>query len=186
LAITLDVDGRGVIVDAGTGLYTPDPQLRNQLRSAKSHSAIVVPDREPNDWLPGRWGLFAMNDRSHGQVIAVDDSGIEAQHEGFGVRVQRRLRVGDSNVEIIDTIPPGLPRAISQFVLSPEATCEIAAGECRISIPGSSLEVTLCTRGGRFESRPGIVSPAYGVVRNTKVVFTASRSISIDVRVRGS
>lgn len=130
LAITLDVDGQAVIIDPGTGVYTPDPEMRNRFRSAASHSGIVVPGREPNEWLPGRWGLFAMKDRSHARMLRCGPDGAEAEHIGYGEKICRVVRLMDHFIELDDRIPCHFQGAMTQMVFASGLAPEFKGKSC--------------------------------------------------------
>jgi len=58
LSVELQVAGKDILLDAGTYVYTPLPDLRNTYRSAMAHSTITVRQEEQNTALPGNLGLF--------------------------------------------------------------------------------------------------------------------------------
>jgi hypothetical protein len=170
LAITLDVDGQAVIIDPGTGVYTPDPAVRNRFRSAAAHSTIVVPGREPNEWLPGRWGLFAMKDLSRARMIRSSPEEAEAEHEGFGVKVRRNVRVSETAVEIHDLIPAALEEGFAQFVLAPGIRYSLEGGICRFKFNEGDESPVLHAAGGRLWTGSSVASTHYGSVEETSTV----------------
>jgi hypothetical protein len=167
LAITLDVDGRAVVIDPGTGVYTPDPDTRNRFRSAAAHSTIVAPGREPNRWLPGRSGLFAMNDMSRAWMLRSSPDEAEAEHEGFGVKVRRNVRVRETAVEIHDLIPAALEGAFGQFVLAPGIRLSSEGEICRLMLNEGDGSLALHAAGGRLWSGTSVASTHYGSVGNS-------------------
>jgi hypothetical protein len=90
LSMTLDVGGRAVIIDPGTGVYTPDHVMRNVLRGVAAHNCPIWIDHEPMDWLPGRWGLFMMNDRCNSVITSLSDEGGTFSHGGYGTLFRGR------------------------------------------------------------------------------------------------
>jgi hypothetical protein len=60
LSIELVLDGRDVVVDPGTYLYTSDPEQRNRFRATDSHNTLAV-DRCEQTELPA--DLFRLPDR---------------------------------------------------------------------------------------------------------------------------
>lgn len=135
LAFCLDWRGEAVLIDPGTGLYTPDPALRNRLRSAAAHNTISVPGREPNSWLSGRWGLFSMKDLSHAKVTAIGDEHIEAEHTGFGMPIKRRLEISTSLVRVADEISDAVGGAVSRLVLAPGIRAKPVSGGYNLDLP---------------------------------------------------
>lgn len=170
LAITLDVDGQAVIVDPGTGVYTPDPDTRNHFRSAAAHSTIVVPGREPNEWLPGPRGLFAMQDKSRARMIRAGLAGAEAQHDGYGPTVGCSVCAGEVAIEVRYGVSAALGGVFTQFVLAPGIEITIDGGACRMKIPGCAQPVTMTATGGSFWSQPAQVSPNYGNIRHATAI----------------
>lgn len=118
LAFCLDWKGRPVFIDPGTGLYTPDPTLRNRLRSAGAHNTISVPGYEPNAWLEGRWGLFSMKDKSNAEVLNISEDHVEASHTGFGTAIYRRIEIKEQQLTITDRVPAELTSAVSRLILA--------------------------------------------------------------------
>jgi hypothetical protein len=170
LAITLDLDGRAVVIDPGTGVYTPDPDTRNRFRSAAAHSTIVAPGREPNKWLPGRSGLFAMKDTSRAWMLRSSPDEAEAEHEGFGAKVRRHVRVSETAVEIHDLIPAALEGAFGQFVLAPGIRLSSEGKICRLMRTEGDGSLALHAVGGRLWSGTSVASTHYGSVGSSPMV----------------
>jgi len=58
LSFDLNVDGKDIVVDPGTFLYTAFPSMRNIFRSTRVHNTIQVNGIEQCKWLEGHNGLF--------------------------------------------------------------------------------------------------------------------------------
>lgn len=113
LNVEFCVDGRPVVVDPGTYLYSGDAEARNQLRGSRSHNAPVVDGAEQNRFWPGL--LFRMVDDTRSQALlwreesaAVHFTGM---HRGYrrlvqDVTVRRTLRLdcAGHGLEITDEI----------------------------------------------------------------------------------
>lgn len=175
LSITLDVDGQAVVIDPGTGVYTPDPETRNRFRSAAAHSTIVVPGREPNDWLLGRWGLFAMKDKSRARMIWASPDGAEAEHEGFNVSVRRNLRVSELAIEVTDDLPASLPGAFTQVVLAGAIKSRFDERNYELTVPGVKCGIRIRTGEGSSCSASSTISPRYGVLECATILRWRSR-----------
>lgn len=181
LAITLDVDGRAVVIDPGTGLYTPDPPLRNRFRSAAAHSCIITPGLEPNEWLPGRWGLFAMKDRSNARMLRCGPDGAECEHTGYGRPVRRTLALSESRIGFSDTVFSGMLSPAVQFILAPSVRAKVVGCECLLGLENepfclnfSSLSnVTLCSKE---------ISNYYGVTSKSNCLVVKAGFSSFDFR----
>jgi hypothetical protein len=116
LSVTLCVDGVAFIDDPGSGVYTPNPEVRNSLRSSQHHSTVMVAGAEQGSWLAGRWGLFAMRDLAQASILAASDCGAAGKICLGGQSVERTIEVSDVEVRIIDLAPEG---AVCSFVLAP-------------------------------------------------------------------
>ena len=103
MSLSLRIDGRDVIVDPGSYLYTPAPAWRNRFRATAAHFTPQAAGREQNDWEPGRAGLFSIRpDRAHGEILAVTRTAVLMTHAGFGAPVYRRVTVTPDAVVVED------------------------------------------------------------------------------------
>jgi hypothetical protein len=87
LALVLSVGSRDFLVDRGTGVYTPDVELRNRLRSTRSHNTPTVNGWEQNHFGSGRMDVFRMADDTASEVETWDRqpgcTRLVAYHRGF-------------------------------------------------------------------------------------------------------
>jgi hypothetical protein len=164
LSITLSTDDGPIIGDPGTGVYTPQPDVRNEFRSSACHSTVVVPGREQADWLASRWGLFAMRDVAKARMIRVDIDGAEAEMFEGPAAVRRTFKLCDRAVLITDEAPSG---AVANFVVAPEVEVEVESMESATALlrRGSTV-VRLSGKGIRIDDCPW--SSRYGHVDRTK------------------
>lgn len=101
-AVELWVDGKDVLLDPGTYLYTPIPERRQEFRSVLAHNTIVVNGQEQNKPLPGIMGLFNMVQQS--KMVAVEANSTELKielHIGPYKHV-RLVKVLEQEVQIHD------------------------------------------------------------------------------------
>lgn len=113
LSLVLAADGRTIVADPGSYLYTPLPQRRNEYRSVRAHCAPrTVDGREP-----GRLdlGLFHLPDLTRAECLHFGPDGFFGTHQGYGAPVWRRveiladrLRVADW-AEGLELLSPALP-----------------------------------------------------------------------------
>lgn len=158
LSITLSTPAGRVIDDPGTGVYTPQPSLRNELRSSACHSTVLVPGREQGEWLPGRWGLFSMRDRANARLLHCDSAGAAAEMFEGDALVRREIQVHGRGLRILDSGPAG---AVANFILGPEAAIEarnadsavLRVGTERWRLSGSMLQVDSCPWSSRYGHR---------------------------------
>jgi len=62
LSFELCVDGKDIIVDPGTYVYTSNPKLRNKFRSTSYHNTAIVDDKEQNEFIKGN--IFKMGNNT--------------------------------------------------------------------------------------------------------------------------
>ena len=112
LSITLRIDGKDIIVDPGTYLYTPLPERRNEFRSTTAHFTVQKDDAEQNPWNPGRAGLFSMaHEETLAKVLLLTPNAIVMEHSGFGEKVYRVVEILEYEVWIRD-----YGRNITQYI----------------------------------------------------------------------
>jgi hypothetical protein len=99
LSIELNIDGKDVITDPGTYLYTPLPARRNEYRSVKAHFAPQMNGREPVDLT---LGLFELGHSATGECIYFGAEGFVGKHYGYGKEVWRKLQILRYELLIID------------------------------------------------------------------------------------
>ena len=155
LSITLATDDGALIDDPGTGVYTPLPEVRNELRSSACHSTVLVPEQEQGEWLPGRWGLFAMRDRSKAKLLHYDEAGASAEMFQGDNLVRRRIEIRGRRIRIIDNAPVG---AVANFVLAPGVGIDSIQADLVVlrfkstvlRIRGSVIRVDECPYSSRY------------------------------------
>ncbi|WP_418626572.1 heparinase II/III family protein [Anaerosinus sp.] len=103
LSIELRINGKDIIRDPGTYLYTALPDRRNEFRKTKSHFTIIDEEIEQNRWLIGRNGLFSiLNDKTRASIIFLSSNGAILKHSGFKNDVYRCVKISENLVEVID------------------------------------------------------------------------------------
>ena len=99
LSIELNVDGRDIVADRGTYLYTPLPERRNEYRSVKAHFAPQVEGREPGSL---DLGLFKLGDEAKAECLYFGKDGFIGICHGYGQPVWRILHVKKNKLLIWD------------------------------------------------------------------------------------
>jgi hypothetical protein len=161
LSFELCLDGRTLIQDIGTGVYTPDWDRRNRFRSTAAHNTLSIEGREQNRWENTRPGLFCLISASHARLLTAGDEGAEGEHSGFGVPHRRAVRLRERGVEGIDTCPAAEPREV-HFHFGEGVDAAVDAEGVLLTAAGRPL--------ARLRGGPGAWtihgeewSPAYGV-----------------------
>jgi hypothetical protein len=99
LAIELRIDGRTLVTDPGTWVYTPLPDERNRYRSAAAHFAPRVAGREPSRLDEGP---FVLKDSARARCVYFGRNGFAGEHSGFGAPVLRAITLQADRVIVED------------------------------------------------------------------------------------
>ena len=99
LAIELWIDGAPIVVDPGSYVYTPLPELRDRYRGVGAHFAPRLLD-EPLKGLGA--GLFVLQDVAQARVLYFGGDGFAGMHVGFGAPVYRAVLVQDDAICVFD------------------------------------------------------------------------------------
>jgi hypothetical protein len=99
LAMELSVDGRDLIIDPGTYLYSALKERRNEYRGPAAHFAPQVDEHQAQGSGPG---LFQMRDRAGAQCLYFGPQGFAGYHRGYQVPVYRVIEIGAAVIRITD------------------------------------------------------------------------------------
>ena len=102
LSYELWMDGKDIVRDPGSYLYTSLPNRRNEFRSIKAHNVPIVRGVEQNSWGEGSIGLFGMFRNSECFVSDFNDDFIELVLRYKGIIVMRRFEIKENGVTIKD------------------------------------------------------------------------------------
>ncbi len=100
LSFELNIDGKDIVVDAGTYLYTPLPDKRNLFRSTKVHNTLIVKDEEQSEWMSGIYGLFSMKNQSKCYLLDYADNFIDVAIEFRGIKQRRKFMIENDKIVI--------------------------------------------------------------------------------------
>lgn len=100
LSFELQISGQDLIVDPGTGVYTPVPEIRNKYRATAAHSTILMGDEEQNpiDELTP----FLLEDRAKAECLHFKDAIFIGKHSGFSVPVYRKIEIKQDKILVTD------------------------------------------------------------------------------------
>lgn len=111
LSVTLSLDGKELLCDSGTGVYTRDPAVRNRMRSTQAHNTVMVDQAEQNAYSLSKDRLFRMGDDARVTPIVChrDDTHdlFRACHTGYarlGVSHTRTVSLSDNGLVIEDEL----------------------------------------------------------------------------------
>ena len=101
LSIELSLDGRNLILDPGTYLYSPLRQRRDEYRHADAHFAPQVQGRPAQGTGPG---LFQMRDRAGAKCLYFGPLGFAGCHRAYGSEVYRVIEIDADAIAITDGV----------------------------------------------------------------------------------
>jgi hypothetical protein len=131
------LDGELAFRDSGTGTYTGDWQLRNELRGTDAHNVVVV-DGLPYAQLGGQAGLWMIEGDSPPELLTLGGDGSQ-QHvvlrqrlpaAGGGASVERHLTLSRGRLEWRDLVSAPAGAVVRHYLQIPDA-CTLEAGELR-------------------------------------------------------
>lgn len=99
LSIELQVDGKDIISDPGTFIYTPLPSIRNQYRSIHAHFAPALDGQEPVEF---DLGLFRLGNDISGNCLMLGESEIVCQAIGGAGTIIRHVKISEYSITITD------------------------------------------------------------------------------------
>lgn len=182
LALTVNVGGVPFLSDPGTGLYTPDPAMRNRFRRSTMHNVCIPDDYEQNRWNPGWEGLFSMIETSEARVLEASEARFSGELTGFGVTLRRDLEIGDGVVTGREVCSAAGARLY--FHLVPGIDIVIGGTAAELSSPqGPGLTIT--ADGGAWEVRESEFSPGYGLVQPAKALVLTGLPEAVGWRIEG-
>lgn len=183
LSIELWCGGRPVLVDPGTLAYTPDPAMRDRLRSTAAHSTVMVDEREINDIPAGE--PFRLGRDARVRVSRWDASEeeiiLEAEHDGYQrlvapVRHRRGVRYESATRRwwIEDELTgAGSHRARWTWRFAPGLRHVFSEDGTRVAFPGRGIEMAWREEDGRRCTATvveDVVAPAYGRLQRSQTL----------------
>jgi hypothetical protein len=190
LSFVLNVAGRDVIVDRGTGIYTPDPAKRNRYRSARSHNVCQINGWEQNVFSSDRSGIFRMLDNTRSQVqgfsVEADKSIWTACHEGYcrfrpGCTCRRTIRMTRDSVDVTDSIDALQRDDVLEWFFHIAPGIDIHLHEDVAVIPLDTRRLGIRWEfPARARVEPIFHSPAYGVEVPAKTLVLKAVSHTLD------
>ena len=111
LSVIVKIAEEELFSDSGTGCYTRDATLRNQLRSTAAHNTIEIDGEEQNRFSASRSDLFRLRDDARVSPIETEESGEEvvlrSSHDGYrrlGITHARTIRLTTQPSLIVEDV----------------------------------------------------------------------------------
>ncbi len=166
LSFELCIDGKDLIVDPGTYIYTPYPEWRNRFRSTLYHNTVMVDGEEQNRFIPNN--LFSLKNDAKCKCLnfGEDDEKIYFIGEHYGYkrfknpvihRCEIKFYKKEKKLEIIDKFKgKGEHNLRWNFTLSPDFKSGLKIYSEKI----------------KWHREPTFYSKEYGIINKTEK-FTA-------------
>lgn len=178
LSFVLSRNGRRLIADPGSYLYSPDPDARNRYRSTAMHNTIRIDGREHLDLPAGSPGsLFSLPGPAGPATCRLANESLLALTftiPGESIVLERAFELRDARLIVSDRIEGCGRHRIEWFF-------HIAPG-LSVSLDGSSLSIADGTK--RLATMTAPAGAALEVIDGEVAPFYGSRSASRVVRAR--
>ncbi|MCL5990956.1 MAG: heparinase II/III-family protein, partial [Bacteroidetes bacterium] len=190
LSFELFIDNNAVIVDPGTYVYTPNPELRNEYRSTRMHNTLWLEGFEQNDWDNDSVDdlFWLKKDKTKARMIEFSDSYFVGEHYGFGKPHRREITVGSQQWELdnskvigIDFCDLNKTKFVS-FHFAPEIEIKlIEKNQAFIYLVDKIVELKCSV--GKFRLKKYFYSPSYGVRVEAEKLVIESRENRIEWQI---
>lgn len=189
-------DGKPLLTDSGTFVYTPSPQWRNLFRSTESHNTIRVDGEEINRF-PSALALWSLrNDARPVEVRFEADAArdlLHAGHTGYErlsdpVRVFRTFEFDRSvpRLRLTDRLEGKASHLVEFFFhVAPGVRVARAAGNTLEIVGSGQIRARIDQESGpeiAWEQKQGWFSPSYGV-KVERPVWVASAKVKLPFEI---
>jgi hypothetical protein len=186
LSFILQFKGKDFFVDPGTGIYTGNIAVRNELRSTKSHNTVMIQQHEQNRFGNSAFSLYYDGSAS---LVCDENEGsvrITGKHdcylERLGITHKREFLVSNKSIFIRDSYDSTKPtnlETLSTFVLHPAVTIKKEADNTAI-LNNGHINIRLKTHG-EIRIRKGLYSQKYNQWEETMVIETRGTTQDIAI-----
>lgn len=184
LSFELCINGKDIIIDPGTYLYTLVPDWRNTFRSTVYHNTVSVDRMEQNRWMDGRSGLFQMSEEAKARCLEwIPGRVFIGEHYGFpGIIHRREIRFERDGWFILDKLIGEKKEGKAHFIFSPECNI-VKKGENSYTIDN----VILTFSKAKDKISDLWYSKEYGVKVSTKALeFIFSGELEVWIEKKSS
>ncbi|MDG1476953.1 MAG: heparinase II/III family protein [Vicingaceae bacterium] len=102
LSVEINVNGKDIVFDPGTYIYTPLPSRRNEFRITKNHNHIDTGE-EQNNFTSGRRGLFNLMKDTSAEVLVLNSTCVVLSTTYRDVHKNRKIDIQDRSIVITDS-----------------------------------------------------------------------------------
>ena len=179
LSFILNVNGKDILVDPGSFVYTSDPTMRNQFRSVLSHNTLFWDGLEPrslND------GLFRLKETSSVNIESIKGNDSELIFRGRYNQNQRyhirslSIKSKEKKIYLVDEVSH--EDAILRFNFNPDNIVETIPDGFKVDNVSFNFDSVR-----DLEIQDSLFSPSYGQVQSTKSIDVFLDRLSIDYQI---
>lgn len=176
-------EGDPCVIDPGTGCYTGNPTLRNELRSTGAHNGVMVDRREVAEFA-GLWRV--REDRTRPVVVQTDPELVVCHHaySDEGIVVERTINMSrPDQCRVTDrVIGSGRHELATTFTLHPDLVARREGDEIVVEGEGRRPLGLHVEGADSVEIIEGISSPSYGLLLPTITLrVDASRVLTAEI-----
>lgn len=184
LSVWLSLDGRPVLVDAGTYLYHSEGENRRRFRVTPVHNTLTlggVSQSEPSgpfNWMPRR--ARATLDKGADSLPLVVSASHDGYEKRFGVIHHREITETAVGFDVTDSLSGVSPAADVEiaFLLAPELEVSVVRNQVNATRNGrhevtltAPKEAEIAIIGADEVSGRGFHSPGFGILKATSTVI---------------
>ena len=177
LAFELNILGEDFIVDAGTGVYTADKNIRNLFRSTIVHNTVSINGIEQNDFDENN--LFSMPEQTFSKCLKFSDSEFEGEHYGYlkkvGVVHNRKIILEKSSLIIFDK----LKNQEGVISLNLALKVKIQEKNNKIILEKNNKKISLKLQDENYRITDSFLSSKYGEIKIGKRIEIYFKNIYI-------
>ena len=169
LSFELNIMGFDFIVDGGSYVYTPLPNVRNSFRSSWSHNTIAVTGKEQCIMLKN--SVFTLIDQSDSHILKVSENMFAGRHQGYGFEHIREVYFNNSEIKIIDKLER---REGAFFVLNLHPSVFVGGiNKNSLILSRENIDVIVnCNAMHKFRIEEGYYSSNYGKkIANNRIII---------------
>ena len=181
LAFELNILGEDFIVDAGTGVYTADKDIRNLFRSTIIHNTVAINGIEQNYFDENN--LFSMLEQTFSKCLKFSDTEFEGEHYGYLKKVgtihNRKITLEENKLVIFDS----LENQNGIISLNLALGVNIQEREKEIILENNNKKVILKLQDKNYKIIDSFISQKYGEIKESKrieIYFKENNKIVIE------
>ncbi len=171
LSFELCLEGRSLLVDPGTYLYTPLPEERNRFRSTAMHNTLSFEGLEQNPFGPE---LFRLEDMARARVMDFQEGLFVGEHQGFGSVHRRTLKLDEKGLNGLDECRGKGIKSIYFHAAPGWKAKKVSAKVARLSIGGQTARFE--SPDGEWSVEEGFYSGEYGNKERAEVLILKSEA----------